>query len=400
MASVDVTHLRPDQRDSWEHKGYVILDDPCEPSLIEAISDEVAPLYQEVHGEGQQYVQDGVVFTQHPGGDDSYRWHRVKNAWKLCDSVRAMALSPPVLAIVEELFGRGVLPFQTLNFPVGTQQPPHFDSLAFNSDPPGFMCGAWVALEDMDMSNGPLQYYPGSHKLPAPTWSTIDEVTGRHYSPDDFETLPEYRTARSQQCNLFCQKLIQEHGFEPEYATIRKGQALIWAPNLIHGGAVQTDQERTRNSQVTHYYFEGCRYYPPMLAEPDHVMWEYPEWIRDPVPEGSREEIKGAIQAATPPGSTVLIAGADPALMELEGRRAEPFPQNSEGAAVAIAEFDGDLVAHLAALQSKGAEFIAFPKWLLGWLQWDAQSLQSNVELERRAVLRDGAYGAVYALDT
>ena len=32
--------------------------------------------------------------------------------------------------------------------------------------PEGFMCGVWVALEDMDMENGPLVYYPGSHKLP------------------------------------------------------------------------------------------------------------------------------------------------------------------------------------------------------------------------------------------
>ena len=32
--------------------------------------------------------------------------------------------------------------------------------------PEGFMCGVWVALEDMDMDNGPLVYYPGSHQLP------------------------------------------------------------------------------------------------------------------------------------------------------------------------------------------------------------------------------------------
>jgi hypothetical protein len=48
----------------------------------------------------------------------------------------------------------------------------------------------------------------------------------------------------------------------------RKGQALIWAANLLHGGAAQTDKSRTRYSQVTHYYFEGCCYYTPSLSVP------------------------------------------------------------------------------------------------------------------------------------
>ena len=39
----------------------------------------------------------------------------------------------------------------------------------FNTEPPGLMCGVWVALEDIDMDCGPLVYYPGSHRLPPVT---------------------------------------------------------------------------------------------------------------------------------------------------------------------------------------------------------------------------------------
>ena len=53
--------------------------------------------------------------------------------------------------------------------------------------------------------------------------------------------------------------LIRAGGLEPTYFHAKKGQALIWAANLLHGGSHQTDPTLTRWSQVTHYYFEGLR---------------------------------------------------------------------------------------------------------------------------------------------
>ena len=82
---------------------------------------------------------------------------------------RTSAASPPtraILRLLETLYGRPAFPFQTLTFPVGTQQPPHSDSVHFSAVPDGFMCGVWVALEDIDTDNGPLIYYPGSHRWP------------------------------------------------------------------------------------------------------------------------------------------------------------------------------------------------------------------------------------------
>jgi ectoine hydroxylase-related dioxygenase (phytanoyl-CoA dioxygenase family) len=35
------------------------------------------------------------------------------------------------------------------------------------------MCGVWVALEDIDMGNGPLIYYPGSHRVPEVTMKEL-----------------------------------------------------------------------------------------------------------------------------------------------------------------------------------------------------------------------------------
>ena len=75
------------------------------------------------------------------------------------------------------------------------------------------------------------------------------------------------------------QDRVDRAGAKPVFATIRKGQAFIWAANLLHGGSHQRDRSRTRMSQVNHYFFEGCRYYTPLLQRGGLTRWRTPEWI-------------------------------------------------------------------------------------------------------------------------
>ena len=58
---------------------------------------------------------------------------------------------------------------------------------------------------------------------------------------------------------------------------MEKGIYLIWASNLIHGGAPVNNKQLTRWSQVTHYYFEDCTYYTPMFSD----MFNQKLFIRD-----------------------------------------------------------------------------------------------------------------------
>src|SRR5262249_3213297 len=44
---------------------------------------------------------------------------------------------------------------------------------------------------------------------------------------------------------------------------VKKGHALIWAANLLHGGSPVADPDRTRHSQVTHYFFANCVWCTP-----------------------------------------------------------------------------------------------------------------------------------------
>jgi ectoine hydroxylase-related dioxygenase (phytanoyl-CoA dioxygenase family) len=236
------------QRDQYERDGYLVIDEVIAEETLDAIVADLAGLYGPPREEG------GV----------RYFHRRIQDAWKVSENVKALALAPRVLTLLEDLYGRKPLPFQTLNFRTGSQQAPHSDAIHFNTLPEGFMCGVWVALEDIDEENGPLVYYPGSHKFPYLRPGDI----GLEAKWDDY---PDYEQ--------YVADLIVRESLEPAYGTIRKGQAIVWAANLLHGGATQTDPDRSRLSQVTHYYFEGCRYFTPMRTEGENVWWRDPVWI-------------------------------------------------------------------------------------------------------------------------
>ena len=98
---------------------------------------------------------------------------RIQDLWQYSDSVKELACHPKIMDTLKMLYEREPVPFQTLNFKVGTQQKAHSDTLPFSSLPARYMCGVWVALEDITEDNGPLFYYPGSHRNPEYNFSVF-----------------------------------------------------------------------------------------------------------------------------------------------------------------------------------------------------------------------------------
>jgi hypothetical protein len=199
-------------------------------------------------------LEDAAAFTR---GITS---GRVQDGWLVNRAVRNLATDKRVLDFLSELYQAEVFPFQTLNFPRGSQQNTHSDTFHFNTAPVGFMCGVWIALEDIHPDSGPLQYFPGSQKLPVFSAADLDGP----YSMAAYEA--------------FIARTIEKSGHKREVALIRRGQAFIWAANLFHGGSRHSDPARTRLSQVTHYYFYGCSYLTPLASNElgGRVFWREP----------------------------------------------------------------------------------------------------------------------------
>lgn len=181
---------------------------------------------------------------------------RVQDAWLRSRAVRRLAVLPKVKRLLEVAYGRPPFAFQTLNFRRGTEQETHSDAIHFHSRPERFMCGVWVALEDIAPGAGPLSYRPGSHRLPV---LTMQAAGVNHDRP----TLDDYRRVYvpALKARLDAARLPTAE------AVLQKGQALVWAANLAHGGAPIADPASTRRSLVTHFFFKGCLYYTPMTSD-------------------------------------------------------------------------------------------------------------------------------------
>lgn len=234
-AEIAARNLPPEQERlarQFHENGFVVLEGAADRALTHRI------------------VADVLAELERP--DIAKRGNRVQDAWSFSPSVKEAAVLPRVLDVLRLLYGREPIPFQTLNFKFGTQQRAHADFVHFSCLPARYMCGAWVALEDVDADNGPLFYYPGSNRLP-------------ELGPNEMnETVASFEYGHYEE---FQERLMAAKGLRPVEFHAKRGDILLWSSNIVHGGTPVRQPGRTRWSQVTHYYFENCIYYTPMESD-------------------------------------------------------------------------------------------------------------------------------------
>ncbi len=232
---------------------------------VKSLTPEETKMVQSYHNDGFVIVPNAISTTcvdealsqlQKDPELFSYETPRAGQLWKSMSAVKKIAADSKIMSVLELLYDRKPIPFQTINFKYGSRQKPHSDSIHFNSMPERFMCGAWTALEDIDEDSGPVVYYPGSQSLPMYNYQDISDkfLPGSTLPPDFYHQAYE----------PFIQKLIENHNLKPVKLLLKKGDTLIWSANILHGGSPILNTKLTRWSQVTHYFFEDCLYYTPL----------------------------------------------------------------------------------------------------------------------------------------
>lgn len=148
--------------------------------------------------------------------------------------------------------------YTSLFFQSGTQQPIHRDTPVFRTAPENWYFGYWSALEDVTEKNGPLMVIRKGHRL-----NNIDPSKITEKMCNDFSSLTESE-AQAKLWPEFQEEVYRRclaEGLKVETIELKKGDCVIWHPELPHGGSVVIDPEKTRHSMVYHVVPEGVPVY-------------------------------------------------------------------------------------------------------------------------------------------
>jgi hypothetical protein len=242
----NLTDVEKEIATKFNNDGYIIVDLELTDNQIESFKNEI------------DYLNSKDDIKTQEGGYHYSKGKRIFEGWKESKMLQYLALNEKVLNTLKMLYKREPYPFQTITFNYGSNQPLHSDLIHFDSLPHRWLTAAWIALEDMTDQNGSLIYVPGSHKLPIFNFYDM-KVKVPEYGKQ-FDSYAEYEE--------FIRQLVEVQELQIKPLICKKGQALIWSANLIHGGDVVRDVESTRYSHVTHYYYDKCDvYYSPMFSE-------------------------------------------------------------------------------------------------------------------------------------
>ncbi|KUG06761.1 phytanoyl-CoA dioxygenase family protein [Solirubrum puertoriconensis] len=226
---------------SWSERGYMVLRGFFTADEVATINSEIERLI------GQ--------------GEANWRYSHVKIMFAIhqSEAIRRIVAKPELHAVLSFLLGKPVTqPFQSINFIQGSQQRAHSDTIHMTTYPLGYMVAAWIALENIDASNGPVFYYPGSHRLPY--------VLNNDYPHDNTHfTIGE--SAYKAYENAI-DAVVQQNQLQPEEFHAQAGDVLLWHANLLHGGTPIQDAHRTRQSMVLHYFAEDVICYHEITQRP------------------------------------------------------------------------------------------------------------------------------------
>lgn len=228
--------------------GYAIFNSGVKNQLIDNINEDIS-----------EAITKGEI-KKNPKIYHYNKFPRIVEAWKFSRNVSRLALNLKLKKILRFLYDSKPLPFSTINFIGGTEQPIHSDYIHFGSLPHKYLAGAWIALEDINNNNGPLSIIPKSHKFPL-----FDYQDLKISKPTDILKLEKnYRVYEK-----FIKNLIEVKKLKSKKLNIKKGEIIIWAANLLHGGTKMINKKLTRKSQVVHFHFDkGELFYNPGFSEP------------------------------------------------------------------------------------------------------------------------------------
>lgn len=211
---------------SLRKNGFAVLKGNVDPALCDAVVADF-DAYCETHPESEGFADEHGLHSR------LALFHYVsENARKVCTA-------PRTVKILKAAFQKDFTIVGSLLFEKGSAQDIHRDTPAFFTNPLNHFFGVWNALEDIKKDSGELCYYVGGHKI----------LPDADLYRDPSTNIKSYFSRVEQAC--------KDAGLTRDLFLAKKGDTLIWLPELPHGGAARVDDSLTRRSIVFHYIPNG-----------------------------------------------------------------------------------------------------------------------------------------------
>ncbi len=245
LLSREITVDDAENISNFMNNGYLIIPKAISEELADQLRNEMA----NVHLSPGKFI----VRTQQKNYSYATSEALQDNQFRLIDFhvnsqlARAAIFSAPIVRFIELIFQKPLLAFQSLTFKSGSQQAIHQDGAYVVLSEALQFVASWIALEDVEEGSGELIYYPGSHRF-------ADFLFSEKYKHWQLE-----RDGKEQH-QTFLKHLHDEakrRGITLSKFLPKKGDALIWAADLAHGGSKIDKPHATRHSLVTHYCPSG-----------------------------------------------------------------------------------------------------------------------------------------------
>lgn len=239
--------ITAEQKSHWHELGFIHLPAFYSEQAIKEINQLVDRLWTDRKALGNKYVIDvfcetsnecRLHFAQAPNAARAQPY-KLNDLFLTQEQIREIVIGNKIAPILAELLEGSPMVCNSLNFEFGSQQDFHFDTFYMPSPTPNKMVASWIALEDATPDNGPLSYYPGSHKIPPYIFSSGSTLVVNRELPE---------------CKSYVFDEIESRGLEQQTLYAKTGDVLIWHSQLFHGGSPIKDKTKTRKSLVTHYF--------------------------------------------------------------------------------------------------------------------------------------------------
>jgi hypothetical protein len=247
LESSNLTDEEREMAINFHEKGYLIIDLELTDEYLSGVIND---MYGAIKRDSVKLQAEFYTYSDSP---------RIFEEWRNSDNIKDLCLHPKLIKTLEFLYNKEAFPFSTINFIKGSNQPLHSDAIHFHTIPQLWMSGVWVALEDTTTENGTLNIVPGSHK-----WGIYDYQSLGLPHPDEYDDGEKnnYRIYED-----LIRGLVEAYNVDVVPVPLKKGQALIWSANLLHGGMQIVDENSTRLTQAIHYFYKDCtKYYHPMFS--------------------------------------------------------------------------------------------------------------------------------------